>query len=310
MTDKDPYRILGVSRSASQDEIKRAFRRLAKEHHPDRNPDDQSAVERFKEVRAAYEVLGDPQRRQQYDRFGAGGPRPNVGSWSSGNASFDDMGFGVSGFGDLSSIFEQFFRKSGPARQVHRARRSQPRRGADIEHIIEISLEEAARGVERELVLTAGGNGAAQQRITFRVPPGVSDGQRIRLRGQGQPGSGARGDLIVRCQVRPHPYFRRDGNNIILDLPLSFAEAARGTQIEIPTLEGRSTLTVPPGTSGGSKLRLRGLGLPSSKGGQRGDQYAVVRIQVPRGLTARAQDILEELDQELKQNPRAGLTWT
>jgi len=304
MTNKDPYEILGVSRNASQEEIKRAYRRLAKEHHPDRNPHNREAAEqRFKEIQAAYEVLGDPERRAQYDRFGAGGPIPEFHTWTtSQHVPFDDLHFDFGSLGDLSSIFEQFFsRASGPRPARRNMRRSGPR-GENIEHEVYVSLEEAAHGTEREIVLT--GPEGTTERIRFKIPAGVTEGQRIRIREKGQEGPGGRGDLIVRCHLSPHPLFRVEGRDLLYDLRLTFAEAALGTQVEVPTLNGTTVVKVPPGTSSGSKLRLRGLGLKDPRTGEAGDLYAVVRIVVPRELSPTARQLIEQLDRELRQKPR------
>lgn len=307
MDQKDPYDILGVGRNASADEVKRAYRRRAKELHPDRNPGNKTAEQKFKEVQAAYEVLGDPQRRSQYDRFGAGGPPPNFHTWSSQAASpFEGAAFDFGDLGDLSGVFEQFFRRPGTRGRARRTSRRARPRGADIEHSIDLSFEEAARGTTRELRLSTGG---AIQRIEVRVPAGVANDQRIRVKGKGQEGPGGFGDLILRCRVRPHPYFRRNGNDILLDLPLSLREAALGAKIEIPTIDGVTRLTVPPGTSSGVKLRLRGKGIRDRQGGEAGDMYAVTRVVVPKELSARARGLFEELGDELNQDPRGGLDW-
>ncbi len=311
MNHKDPYDILGVSRSASQDEIKRTYRRLAKQHHPDRNPGNKQAETRFKEVQAAYEVLGDPQRRAQYDRFGAGGPRPDFQSWTTaGTSPFEGFDFNFGSAGDLSSIFEQFFRRpAARARSRRAASRQPPPRGADLEHTVLLSFEEAARGTSREIRLTASGPKANTERIEFRIPAGVADDQRIRVKGKGHDGPGGRGDLMIRCRVEPHRYFRRDGNDILLDLPLSLTEAVRGAKIEIPTLDGVTRVTVPPGTSGGTKLRLRGKGIHAQRSATPGDLYVITRVVVPKELSARADKLLDELADELKQHPREGLGW-
>ncbi|HPM24977.1 MAG TPA: DnaJ C-terminal domain-containing protein [Phycisphaerae bacterium] len=308
-SNKDPYDILGVQRSATAAEIKQAYRRLAKQYHPDRNPNDKTAEQRFKEVHAAYEVLGDPERRAQYDRFGAGGPAPDVHAWTTGGPGIrvEDIPFDFGGMGDLTSIFEQFFNRGGRGRRRAGPRAAAPR-GADLDYAIELSFEEALHGAVREVVLTTGGPGGASERIRFRVPPGVSDGQRIRVRGQGQEGPGGRGDLLIRCQIRPHPYFRRDGRDILLDLPLTFAEAALGTQVEIPTLDGTAVVKVPPGTSSGAKLRLRGRGVRDASG-QCGDLYALVQIAAPKSVSPRGRELLTELERELHQEPRAKLGW-
>jgi curved DNA-binding protein len=305
MPNKDPYDILGVSRTAKPEEIKQAYRRLAKQWHPDRNPKNREAAEaKFKEIQAAYEVLGDPEKRAQYDQFGAGGPMPEYQTWTSRGGGVQDIPFDIGSMGDLSSIFEQFFsrgmggsrtrRRGGPARGMGP-------RGQDIDFDAELTLEEALRGTEREVLLT--GPEGHEERIRVRVPAGVEDGQRVRVRGKGQDGPGGRGDLMIRCHIRAHPIFKRDGRDLLVDLRLTFAEAAFGTQVEIPTLDGNTVVKVPPGTSGGTKLRLRGRGvrLPN---GEAGDLYAVVRIAVPRELTPRARELIEELERELQLHPR------
>lgn len=312
MNRKDPYTILGVSRTASQDQIKRAYRRLAKEHHPDRNPGDKGAEQRFKEVQAAYEVLGDTQRRTQYDRFGAGGPTPKFHTWSTGRGTpFADTDFDFSSLGDLTGIFEQFFSSGSGARGRRRRTASRPRpRGADIEHAVELSFEEAIEGTVREVLLTArGGRAALPERIEFRVPAGVGDGQRIRVKGKGQDGPGGRGDLMIPCRIRPHPYFRRDGLNVLLDLPLTIREAALGTKVDIPTLDGVTRVTVPAGTSSGTKLRLREKGIRDQRTGKVGDMLVAVRIQLPKSMSPKARKLLDELESELDLRPRADLGW-
>lgn len=306
--DKDPYEILGVGRHATPEEIKKAYRRLAKQYHPDRNPNDKSAEQRFKEVHAAYEVVGDPQRRAQYDRFGAGGPAPDVHTWTSGTrVPVEDISVDFGALGDLTSIFEQFFRSpnrgGGRGRRRAEPRRAAPR-GANIEHEIELAFEEALRGTTRDVVLSSADRNQPEETIRFRVPPGVADGQRIRVREKGQPGPGGRGDLMIRCRVRPHPVFRREGHDLVLDLPLTFGEATLGATVEVPTPEGPTAVKVPPGTSSGTKLRLRGRGVP---GERTGDLYAVVRVVVPKTTSPRARELIEALDSELRLRPRAHL---
>lgn len=320
MEHKDPYEILGVSRTASADEIKRVYRRLAKEHHPDRNPGNKRAEEKFKQVQAAYEVLSDPQKREQYDRFGAGGPAPDFQNWGGGfrqggpGANHQEVQFNVGDLGDLSSIFEQFFSRGGMGGGSPRGRNGRRRSsvaaepaqaGPDIETAVDVGFEEAARGCTRQIMLGGAGH---NERIEVRIPRGISDGQKIRARGKGQPGESGRGDLIITVRVAAHPYFRRDGNDILLDVPLSLAEAALGAKIDIPTLEGPGRIVVPPGASSGTRLRLRGKGV-TPEHGSAGDLYAVVKIEAPRDLSPRARELVEQLDAELRQSPRAGLGW-
>ncbi len=310
MDHKDPYEILGVPRNASQDEVKRAYRRLAKELHPDRNPGNKAAEAKFKEVQAAYEVLGDPQRRAQYDRFGAGGPTPDFQTWTTGGPSpFEGVDFDFGSIGDLSSIFEQFFRRPGARGRTRRSSQRPAPRGADIEHTIDLSFEEAVRGTSRQIKLSASGGSALSERIEFRVPAGVADGQRVRVKGKGHEGPGGRGDLMIRCRIGPHPFFRRSQNDILLDLPLTVSEAVLGAKIDIPTLDGLTRVTVPPGTSSGTKLRLRGKGVRDQRSGVTGDLYAVTRVVVPKEVSSRGRELLDELTGELNQHPRAGLGW-
>ena len=316
MTNKDPYQILGVSRSATQDDIKRAYRRLAKEHHPDRNPGNKAAEARFKDIQAAYEVLGDPHRREEYDRFGAGGPVPNFREWSPGGAEdgFHTARVEFGGFDDLGSIFEQFFNRAGAGRRGGGGTRTRARgptaaaRVPDLEASITLSFEEAALGAVRELALQADLDGPAEQ-FKVRIPPGVQDGQRIRVRGKGHYGAGGRGDLVIACRVIPHPYFRREGNDLLLDLPVTFAEAALGAKVDVPTLDGRISLTIPPGAASGARLRARGKGI-ATRDGRRGDLLAVLKIVTPKNISAEARWLIEQLDAELRQTPRSGPPWT
>ena len=310
MAARDPYEILEVSRNASQDEIKRAYRRLAKQHHPDRNPGNEQSEGRFKEVQAAYEVLGDPEHRAQYDRFGAGGPKPDFQSWGGApppngvSVNFGDMG-------DLSSIFEQFF-SQGRARSATRGRRTarpaQPAvKGGNVEHAVHLTLEEAARGTSREVVLRLAAGAEHNERIEFRIPAGVADGQRIRIAGRGQDGPGGRGDLIVVCHVRPHPIFRRTGLDLTQDLRISFRDAALGTKLQVPgLLEGAVWVTIPPGTPGGTKMRLRGRGMRDERSGETGDMYVVIRIEVPRQPSDEARALIEQLDALIAPKSDAG----
>ncbi|TWT40353.1 Curved DNA-binding protein [Phycisphaerae bacterium RAS1] len=316
MSGKDPYKILGVSRTASADEVKQAYRRLAKQHHPDRNPGDRTAELRFKEVQAAYEVLGDAERRAQFDRFGEGGPRPDVHAWrSQGAPDFEDIRFNFNDMGDLGSIFEQFFTRGGGMGGIGSGRRGGSRRGgsvraarseigSDLEHSVDLSFDEAMRGTRRQVLIRSGENGAIE-RIEVHIPAGVASGQKVRVRGKGNAGPGGRGDLYIACRVQPHAYFRAEGLDVVLELPLSLAEAALGAKVEIPTLDGPTLLTVPPGASSGMRLRLRGKGGGDGRT-MRGDMLVAIRILAPRELTPRARELLETLAGELKQSPRTG----
>lgn len=307
---KDPYEVLGVSRKATQEEIKRAYRRLAKKYHPDRNKGDKAAEEKFKEVQAAYEILSDPKKREEYDRFGAGGPTPNFHEWArQPHPGVHGVHFDFGDFGDLASIFEQFFQRPGRRTRTRHgpahtatsdpfAGATAAPRGRDLEHEIMLSFEEAARGGKRQIMLESDSGGPAE-RIEVKIPAGVRDGQRIRLRGRGAPGPGGRGDLYLVCRISPHPYFRREGLDLYVDLPLSITEATLGRKVDVPTLNGTASVTVPPGTSSGTKLRLRGRGIRDERTGQVGDLYAVVRIAAPKDLSPKARKLVEELHREL-----------
>ena len=323
MSHRDYYDILGVSRSASADEIKRAYRKLAKQHHPDRNPGNPEAETKFKEVQGAYSVLSNTQKRAEYDQFGRagvgdwqqrqGGQR--VYSWGGGSQinseDLEDLfsAFGGGG-GPQASVFQQFFGGRGQRRAPRR--RAGPARGGDVEHAVRLTFDQALHGTKIELRLTDKGNGSGPQTLTVTVPPGVDDGQRIRLRGKGRPGSngGPPGDLFLVCSVAAHPYLRRAGRDLFLDLPISLTEAALGTTIEVPTPDGRVSLKIPPGTPGGSKLRLRGKGFPANRQQPAGDLYAVIKIVAPKQLTEKQQELLEQLADELDAHPRQGLAWS
>jgi DnaJ-class molecular chaperone len=306
MKQPDPYDILGVSRAASQDEIKRAYRRLAKQHHPDRNQGKKDAEHKFKEVQAAYEILGDPKHRAQYDRFGAGGPIPEYANWQTGGSSRgQDVHVDFGSMGDLSSIFEQFFNRgaarSASTRGARRATRP-PSPGANIDHQVSLTFIEAAHGATREVLLKAG-LAQTSERIEFRVPAGVRDGQKIRVAGKGQEGAGGRGDLIITCHVQSHPNLRREGLDLFVDASVPFPVAALGGRADVPTLTGTSVVTIPPGTAGGARLRLRAMGIHDDRTGKTGDLYVIVRISVPRSLSPRAKQLVEELAEELRDSP-------
>ena len=316
---KDPYATLGVAKNASAEEIKKAYRKLAKKLHPDVNPGDKKAEERFKDVSAAFEVIGDPKRRALYDEFGevalssgfdeekakkfreyqraasaAGGGGPFRGFEGFSGGGFGARGFDPSEFGDLGSMFEDLFsnRRGGSARR----RANQPIVGDDVEASIEVDLRDAVLGAEREITLQrpASGGGSALEpvRLRVKIPPGVETGSRVRLAGQGSPGErgGEPGDLYLRITVRPHPTVRVDGRDLSLDLPITVAEALQGAEVTAPTFEGPVKLKIPKGSQSGRRLRLRGRGLPAlragSTGAPRGDLYVVLQIVLPPDSSA------------------------
>jgi curved DNA-binding protein len=274
---RDFYDVLGVERSASADEIRRAYRALARRYHPDVNKD-HDAGERFKEVSEAYDVLSDPEKRERYDRFGGaadGGPE-----------------FGGFEAGDLGDLFETFLGGAG--------RRSEfPGRGADHEAVVELTLEEAARGGRRSVTL---GDGRSYD---VAIPRGVPQDQRIRLAGEGGHGfgGGPSGDLFLRVRIKPHPRLRLDGRDLHVDLPVTPWEAALGSEVAVPTLDGSARVRVPAGSSSGRRLRLRGQGFPGPRGGH-GDLYATVKVMVPAHLSSRERELFEELAAASSFDPR------
>ncbi len=357
---RDYYEILGVPRNASQEEIKRAYKRLARQYHPDVNKSPE-AEERFKEINEAYQVLSDPEKRAQYDHFGRVGSRPEA-AWTDPHIG----GFGGVG-PDITEIFEELF-GFGPRR-----RRRTPERGRDLQVDITIEFEEAVFGTDKVISVErlepcprCHGTGAEpgtgpitcpqcrgqgevrEVRQTFlgrfvtvtpcprchgtgtiintpcqecggrkivrrtrqvqvHIPPGVDQGTMIRLTGEGELGQygGAPGDLYVRVHVKPHPIFKREGKNILLDLPINVAQAALGDEVEIPTVDGNKVkLTIPPGTQYGKTFRLRGKGVPDMRHpNKRGDMLVTVRVVIPKNLTARQKELLRELGKTLGRVP-------
>lgn len=347
MSKRDYYEVLGLSRDASGEDIKKAYRKLARQYHPDVNPGDKQAEAKFKELAEAYAVLSDPEKRSKYDRFGHAG--------ADGQGFGDFSGFGTGDFGGLNDIFDIFF--GGGNRQ-----RTGPQKGADLRLNMELSFKEAAFGVERDIQVprnencdTCDGSGAApgsspkkcgvchgtgniqqaantpfgrivQSRtchvcngsgqvvekpcptcqgsghvrktrsIHVKIPAGVDTGVRVRLNGEGEPGvrGGPPGDLYVFVSVRPHKIFKREGNDIFCEVPISFVQAALGDEIEVPTLEGEVEMKVPEGTQTGAVFRLRGKGIPYVNGAGRGDQHVRVKITTPTKLNDRQRELLQE----------------
>ena len=360
---KDFYAELGVKKDASADEIKKAYRKLAREYHPDRNPGDAAAEERFKEVQGAYDLLSDPEKRKQYDTFGSANGR---GGFQGGNVNFGD--FNVGDLGDLGDLFGGLFGGRG-GRGGGRASRAQ--RGADLEVEISLSFEDSLKGVETKIPVTletacsechgsgakpgtspkicpecngrgvfaesqgffalsqpcprcrgngtviedpcprCGGSGRERRtkRYTVKIPAGVKDGSRIRLKGKGEAGfaGGEAGDLYVITRVQPSKLYERRGDNLVVDVPLTFSEAALGATIEVPTPDGPVSVKVKPGTQDGTLLRVKGKGAPKLKGSGRGDLLARVRVTVPKKLKKRERELLEELQKQSHDDPREAL---
>jgi DnaJ-class molecular chaperone len=338
MPDRDYYEVLGVSRSATADQIKQAYRKLAKQYHPDRNPNDKSAEGRFKEVQAAYDVLGDIEKRQAYDQFGhagvgrapgeagwrAGPGGQRVYTWKSGGGpdipieDWEDLFSTFSGGGGASprgggggaggaGVFDQFFGRAARRREAPPQGWSEPEAGRDIEQEITLSFEQAISGTTLNITLP---NAEKNKKISVKIPSGVAEGQRIRVRGKGLPSAhgGTAGDLYILCRVQPHRFFKRIDNDIYLDLPITITEATLGARIEIPTLEGRSVLTIPSGTPSGTRLRLKGKGVKSGDK-PAGDQFAIIKIVPPKTISDQQRELLEKFGLAGEGSPRANLGW-
>ena len=307
----DPYATLGVARDADDDAIRSRYRELARRYHPDVNPGDASAEERFKNVSAAYTVLSDPEKKAAFDEFGevalqsgfdVEAARRARGAFGGGEANFGGFeGFGqAAGQGGIEDLLSNLFGGAargwgpGPFRPRSRA-------GADLEADLALDFVDAARGCEQSLTMNRQQPDGSQrsETLTVRIPPGVSEGGRVRLRGKGEPGvgGGPAGDLYARVHIRPHPVFRREDRHLYVDLPVSIREAVLGTKVEVPTLEGRVTLTIPPGTDSGTRLRLRGKGVPGTRQGAAGDLFAIVQIRVPGSVSGATATALEELNE-------------
>lgn len=361
MADKrDYYEVLGVKKGATEDELKKAYRKLAKENHPDLHPGDKECEARFKEINEAYEVLSDPDKRAKYDQFGHAAFDPSQGFGGGGFGGFE--GFG--GFGDIfSDIFGGGFGFGGGGGRNPNA----PRKGDNLRATVNIKFEEAAFGVKKEVFVSkieqcpdCKGTGCAegttaevcpdckgsgtvmstkrtpfgmvqsseqcpkckgrgkiihspcktcrgmgsvrrQHKVTVSVPAGIDDGQTISLRGQGNAGlnGGPAGDLLITVLVQPHARFERDGASILLDQEVSFAQAALGAEVEVPTLDGKVKLNIPEGTQTGTTFRLKGKGVPFLRNGGRGDQFVTVKVAVPRGLSSAQKDALRQYAQTM-----------
>ena len=307
MEYKDYYKALGVSKTASQKEIQAAYRKLARKLHPDVNkkPD---AEDSFKAINEAYEVLKDPEKRKRYDELGSNwregqnySPPPG---WE--NVQYD-FGEGPGGFSDF---FQDLFGRRGAGSRTRAQRPDFAMRGSDQETDIDLTLEEVYQGTTKSLRLQQmepEGSGWVPKikEINVHIPSGVSEGKRIRLAGQGAPGSGGpNGDLYLRVHILPHKIFTLNGADLEVEMALSPWEAALGTKVDLPTMTGTVSLTIPPGVQSGQKLRLRNKGMPATKGWY-GDLYAVLKIVVPKQLSERERQLFEELSRESSFNPRA-----
>jgi len=371
---KDYYEILGVPKNATEEEIKKAYKKLARKVHPDLNPGDKSAEARFKDINEAYQVLSDSEKRKRYDTFGnaafQGGYNPSGSYYRyyTSGSPFEGFDFDSSGAGSFGDIFEELFKGRARAQGRPSASTPAPSAGEDIEYHIQLTLEDAFRGKTVDLSVErldtcpsckgrgtepgkgsrtcpscrgsgqirnrqgffstsipcsmCGGSGSlssspcrncggegrrrSTERISVKIPAGVDTGARIRVAGKGHAGKngGPPGDIYIVPTITPHRLFERKEDDIYLDVPLRISEAALGAKIDIPTLEGKTTLTIPPGTQGSQRLRLQGKGIPHLKGGGRGDLYAVIRILVPERLDEKSKEHIRELDKHYEKNPR------
>jgi curved DNA-binding protein len=318
MADRDFYKILGVSREASPQEIKKAYRQLAKELHPDRNPDDKESEERFKDVSAAYAVVSDVEKRKLYDQFGEMGLREGFDPEAYQAATQGAGGFGGFDFGDIFGgaarggggqagrhvefDFEDLFGGRGPGRGAYvRA----PQRGADIGSEVTIDFRDAVLGCTRELSLRSA---EGERTLKVRIPAGVRNEGKIRLRGQGGLGAhgGPAGDLVLKVKVRKHPYFSMRGKQLHVRVPVTPLEAYAGTKVTVPTPEGSVQLSIPAGSQNGSKLRLRGRGI-QQKNKPKGDLIAHLEIVMPAGQSDEVEEALKTVEEAFDADPREGL---
>jgi DnaJ-class molecular chaperone len=312
MAELDYYKVLGVSREATDDEVRKAYKKLAREFHPDVKPGDDAADTKFKQVQEAYAVLGDAEKREQYDRYGAafqgGGPFPGgspLGRGPGGGGQPFDLGDLFGGQLDLGNLFGGRGQPGGGFGGGGRA--AQPVKGQDSRIDIEIPFTVAAQGGAHELSLQRNGK---LNRLEVKIPAGVDNGNVIRLSGQGQPGGPGMpaGDLLVQIKVGPHPWFRREGSNLLLDVPISPEEAVLGVKVDVPTLsDGNVIMTIPPGTSSGTRLRLRGKGVVHQKTREPGDQLVIVKIVVPREPSDEVRKLYEQIAEKSSESPRDGL---
>lgn len=332
---KDYYEVLGVKRDASDEQIRQAYRKLARKYHPDVNPGDKVAEDRFKELNEANEVLSDPEKRKRYDQLGAnwknGAEFTPPPGWGRVNVQFDDLGsmFGGGGFSDF---FETLFgggKASDQAEQRRRGTRSRAGRGQDAEAEMEISLEDAHGGGRHRITLQGtrpcsgcGGKGTASggvvcptcrgagsvlspRTIDVNIPAAAREGSVIKVSKHGQAGASEPGDLYIKLKIKPHPIFTVSGDDISVEVPVSASEAVLGATIEVPTIDGKAEVKIPAGSQGGQRLRLRGQGL-NKRGGGRGDQYVRLKVVVPTHPTDREKELYRELNGASHFNPRAG----
>jgi DnaJ-class molecular chaperone len=299
---KDPYQILGVARDADQDTIKKAFRKLAKKLHPDLNPGNKKVEQEFKEVNAAYDLLSDPQKRARFDRGeidASGAERPERSFYRAyaeggGNAKYREAEFGEFSAEDILS---ELFGRGRRNRQAARMR------GEDVTYTLAVSFVDAANGAKKRVTLADG------KTLDVTIPPGTEPGQTLRLKGQGMPGAGggSAGDAYVEIQVEPHAFFTRKDSNVHLEVPVTLPEAVLGATLTVPTVDGKVSIKVPPGSNTGTTLRLKGRGIADRKSGQRGDQYVTLKIVLPERPDPELAEFLERWSATHGYDPRAKL---
>jgi len=320
---EDYYKTLGVPRNASQAEIQKAYRELARKYHPDLNPDDKDAKRKFQQVQAAFDVLNDPEKREMYDRYGSsfqtfagGGPRgaswggtggPGAGPFTAEDvfAQFFGDRFGGQAPEDLSDILRQF---AGAGPTQTRRRRPRAGRGADLRTEVQIPFQVAVTGGEVQLSVPR--PSGRHESISVKIPAGIEDGRKMRLRGQGEPSprGGPPGDLLLTVRVAPHPFYERRGANLHLKLPVTVAEAALGAKVDVPTPRGTVSLRIPAGSSSGTKLRIKGHGVQAA-GRAPGDLLAEIQIVLPKNLTEEDREAIRQIGQRNPLNPRTELRW-
>lgn len=311
---QDFYQRLGVGRGASADEIKKAYRKMARQYHPDHNPGDKAAEDKFKQLNEAFEVLSDPKKRRMYDEFGddaakLGWDEKRAEQFRAYRSGGFSGGGGPGGFpggfpgGAPGVDFEEILSQMFGAQMGGRGRRSGPRAGGDMNAEMEVTLADAVLGAERSVTV----NG---RRLSVKIPAGVETGSRIRLAGQGEPGDrgGPPGDLFIDVVVAEHPLVRRDGQDLYLELPVTVSEAALGAEVRVPVFGGSGTVTLRPGTQSGTKLRLKGKGVPALRGGAAGDLYLNVSVKLPEQLDDEAKRALKTLERLYGADVRSKLT--
>jgi DnaJ-class molecular chaperone len=322
-SERDYYEILGVARDAAPEAIKKAYRALARKYHPDVNPGDKAAEGRFKEVQQAYDILSDQEKRSLYDRYGraafegmaAAGPRSGAQEWA-GNfgqpggetidlsdllGSFGNAGRGAQSGGAGANIFEDIMER------VRGGRSAKPRPARTQEAGLTIPFLTAVLGGETTIDIQRGPG--KPESLVVPIPAGVDTGAKLRLKGKGEPADKGTppGDLIIVVQVEPHPYFKREGRDLQVEVPISVSEAVLGAKIDVPTLNGTRALPVPAGSSSGQKLRLKGQGVPAGAGKEGGDLFVILKVVVPKNIDDASRKLMQEFSERNPQNPRSGL---